>query len=316
VKAEVAGELVIFEKDNPLPGLALLVTAGETNFRIDDRHRQRLLVREANRDDIWLTDREAGTLAGFRIPARRRDWLRGRRYAKWLIRQVLSEMASDAELLSTVPRDDEIDISATDTGAPGVSLWRRESAHESASDCLSGWWPWYRCLSISHRDGLAAAVLGPPAGRMSSGSGIGIGVGIDLEKIEPRPRLFAESFFHESEVAILAQLDARQRIVAETGLWSLKESLLKATQHGLRKDTASFAVTWSGFSDQEWREESVACSWLEPGSARVFHRRQNDFVLTLAVVRNAWKPANDRSIGQADLLPGRKTVLTARTGHA
>jgi len=87
-------------------------------------------------------------------------------------------------------------------------------------------------LSLSHRAGLGACVIGTP----------GMALGCDLEFVEPHSATFAADYFStlEQELVMAAGLVNRDWFLAL--LWSAKESALKALQEGLRLDTRSVNV--------------------------------------------------------------------------
>jgi 4'-phosphopantetheinyl transferase len=160
-------------------------------------------------DDAWLSSEEAAVLAGLRFPKRRDEWRLGRWTAKRAV----------ARFLSADP--DAVAVRAADDGAPEAFV--------------SGE-PARVVLSISHREGVAAAAVGPS----------GVALGCDLETVEPRSAGFVADYFTEAERSAIGAAPAgeRERVVA--ALWSGKESALKALRTGLRADTRSVEVELCG----------------------------------------------------------------------
>ncbi len=155
-------------------------------------------------DDAWLSPRERAVLARLTIAKRARDWRLGRWAAKRAARNVFGI------------RDIEV-IAAAD-GAPVLYL---DGAPAQAS------------LSISHSDGEAMAVVSP----------VPRPIGCDIERVEPRSAEFVQSYFTASEIDRIMNAHALERAALANVIWSAKESVLKATHDGLRKDTRTVEVS-------------------------------------------------------------------------
>ncbi len=85
-------------------------------------------------------------------------------------------------------------------------------------------------FSLSHSGGWAVCVIGDYP------------VGIDIEKLEPGRRDVASRFFHRDEVRYINSLSAAARDDAFYSLWTLKESFVKTTGHGLDLPLRSFCI--------------------------------------------------------------------------
>ena len=150
---------------------------------------------------------------------RRRDkWLLGR----WAAKNVLIEAFAATTGDRLAPSD--ITIANDPAGAPFATLADGSRV------------PW--CLSISHRAGVALAVLALEPG---------VALGADLETVTPRDPALVGDFFGDAEQALVAAAPAgepRDRLVAR--IWSAKESVLKALGVGLRLDTRTIEVAAEG----------------------------------------------------------------------
>jgi len=161
-------------------------------------------------DDDWLGERERWALERLTFRRRRAEW----RVGRWAAKQTLVTSG----LAPAETRLDDLEVLAAADGAPGAWIGgRRLDA----------------ALSISHRDGAAAALVCGPD-RIA---------GCDLELIEPRSPSFASDWFTGGEMASLEGLvgPGRDRLV--TMIWSAKESALKAVHQGLRLDTREVEIT-------------------------------------------------------------------------
>ena len=153
--------------------------------------------------DDWLSAGERAVLARLLVPARRREWRLGRWVAKRAVAAVL--------------QSDGIEVVAAEDGAP-EALVNGQAALVT--------------ISISHRAGLAACVVGGP----------GMAVGCDVELVEPHPEALTRRFFTSSERAMLDRLGNVSRDVAVALVWSAKESTVKALRLGLRLEVREIEV--------------------------------------------------------------------------
>jgi 4'-phosphopantetheinyl transferase len=87
-------------------------------------------------------------------------------------------------------------------------------------------------VSLSHREGQALAVVGPPEAQL----------GCDLEIVEPRSRAFVEDYFTVGERHRLSLAPPEDRDRLANLVWSAKESAVKALRTGLRVDTRTADV--------------------------------------------------------------------------
>jgi 4'-phosphopantetheinyl transferase len=133
-------------------------------------------------------------------------------------------------------------------------------------------------LSLSHREGVAAAAYCP---------GAHCQVGIDLEYVEPREWSFVEDFFTDAEIHAVRNTSESKQPLLVTVLWSAKEAVLKAWRKGLRLDTRMVEI----ISPTEEELGSMAFGWIplemvsrEPSFPRcqIFAGSLGKIVLTLA----------------------------------
>ena len=165
----------------------------------------------------FLSRHEAELLAGLAFAPRRRKWLLGRLAAK----RVLAE--AFRELCGVEPLPIDVTVANDPAGVPFATV-----AGERV--------PW--CLSISHRAGVALAILAREPG---------VALGGDLETVAPRDPGLARDFFTPTEqerVAAAPPGAERDRLVAR--IWSAKESVLKALGVGLRVDTRAIEIAGEG----------------------------------------------------------------------
>jgi 4'-phosphopantetheinyl transferase len=155
--------------------------------------------------DDWLGPSERAVQANLKFPKRRAEWRLGRHAAKRLLTDLVGVQAFD-----------RIQIIAAEDGAP---------------EAVVDGFPLEVSLSISHRDGIAAAAI-TRHGR----------VGCDLEAIEPRTARFVEDYFTRSGCEAIVQSPPRLRDRHVALTWSAKESALKVLRTGLRRDTRSVEV--------------------------------------------------------------------------
>lgn len=171
--------------------------------------------------DGWLTDTEREAQKRFTVPKRRADWRLGRWTAKGAVTAWLGTSPTTRSAVGIAAR-------GPDDGFPLV-----EGAGSPAPS-----------ISLTHRESLAAAVVGPS----------GVALGCDLERIEPRSRAFVADWFTgaEQQTVDTAAPERRDGLVALT--WSAKESALKAMGEGLRVDTRCVEATLLG-------DEAGAGAW-------------------------------------------------------
>ncbi len=122
-------------------------------------------------------------------------------------------------------------------------------------------------FSLSHSGDWAVCILGDHP------------VGIDIEKIEPGRRDVAARFFHRDEVRYLNSLSTAARNNAFYSLWTLKESFVKTTGHGLDLPLRSFCI--------DIRRNKPELRYSEvPGSYSLFLPQFPDSCYRLAVCIN------------------------------
>jgi len=160
---------------------------------------------EVPRGNGWLSAAELATLAGMRVPARRRDWRLGRWAAKRALVAVLGDSVA-------------VEVRAAGDGAP--------------EPFVNGL-PAPVSISISHRQGLGACLVAGPDSA----------AGCDLELVEPRDGALARHFFTPAERALVDRSGHPGRDLAVALVWSAKESALKALRQGLRVDVREVEVT-------------------------------------------------------------------------
>lgn len=221
--------------------------------------------------DGWLTGAERRAQERFAIAHRRADWRLGR----WVAKGALAAWSGGAD-----PAGIGVLARGPDDGYPVV-----EGMEARAQ------------VSISHRDGVALAVVGP----------LGPAVGGDLERVEPRPAGFAADWFTGAERAAVAAGPAPVRDLVVTVLWSAKESALKALGDGLRRDTREVEAT-IGLTPERggWRRVGV-----EGPAGRRFEgwwRPCDQLVMVVVAdagglaepprsLRSAWPAARAREVG-------------------
>jgi 4'-phosphopantetheinyl transferase len=154
-------------------------------------------------DDDWLAPGERATMAGLRVPARRRDWRLGR----WTAHAALAAALGPASF----------EVRAAPDGAPEAL---------AAGELVAV------TVSISHRAGLGACLV----------AGAGVAAGCDLELVEPRDAGLARDFFTPAELALVHAAPPEDRELTVALVWSAKESALKALRQGLRLDTRAVEV--------------------------------------------------------------------------
>jgi 4'-phosphopantetheinyl transferase len=201
---------------------------------------------DVSADDSWLSPQEAGVLAGLRFPKRRTDWRLGRWTAKLAVARYL--------------------------GIDRLRI-RIEAAEDGAPEALVDGQPAQLTLSISHRDGIAAAAIATS----------GRSIGCDLERVEPRSDGFVSDYLTEAERAVVGQTLPTDRALAVTLTWSAKETVLKTLRTGLRADTREIEVaipTAPPIDHEEWRS-FLATQRATGRRFVVWWRTRGDHVLTV-----------------------------------
>ncbi len=219
----------------------------------------------------FLSPAEQERLAGLRFERRRAEWLLGRWTAKQLVISSWPGLAgAGLERVSIINRPG---------GVPEARLDGR---------ALEG------CLSISHRDGLAAcAWTDQPHAQ----------VGIDLDRVERREESFLSDYFTPAEQAFARVLPEHLRDLWITLAWSAKEAVLKVLGVGLRLDTRRVEIrnARSLFKPEEaeidWKSMLVACDQRTGGNWLAWWRKRGEFVITLAV----WSPEEQVEIREMKL---------------
>jgi 4'-phosphopantetheinyl transferase len=199
--------------------------------------------------DEWLSERELAVHSRLVIPPRRADWRLGRWTAKAALAHVLGVDPSRVSVLAAAD------------GAPEPYLDGQPIA---------------RSLSITHRSGLALAVVGD-----------GVVVGGDLEVVEPRSSAFVREWFGDGEqqqVAAAGETGSQHELACL--LWSAKEATAKVLREGLRLDPRGATVTLvddrePGEPAGHWQQFSV--DWGNQGAVvEGWWRLDGSFVRTIA----------------------------------
>src|SRR5579863_5646226 len=187
-------------------------------------------------EDDWLSAWEKSHLAGLRIPKRRADWRLGRWTCKHAVAHYLA-ICSDPARLAT------IEIRPEPSGATVVFI-------EGVAADVS--------ISLSHREGVAACVVGP-SGAM---------FGCDLEAIEPRSEAFVADYLTLEEQATVRKSSSLHRARVVALIWSAKESALKALRVGLRANTGCVSVDFEDHSEPTYSEHVRIARCEVSGSVR------------------------------------------------
>ena len=170
----------------------------------------------------WLSSSEIIRQDGMRFAKRQADWRLGRWTSKHAVALYLN-LPCDPQSLAN------IGIQPAPSGAPDVFISGR---------------PARVAISLSHRGGVAACVVGPAE----------VELGCDLEIVEPRSDAFISDYFTEDEQAWIKRTPEADRQLLLALLWSAKESALKALRTGLRLDTRDVRVLQSPhFEDRDGR---------------------------------------------------------------
>ncbi len=205
-------------------------------------------------DDLgWLSKQEKQHYQNFRFTKRRDAWLMGRWAAKKLLSSVYPSFNGVAM--------NEISILNEANGSPTLLVYGFR---------VPG------VLSLTHREGLACAAWV---------NGDAVKIGIDLEFVETKADVFIRDYFTAQESQLVFAAQPSQRALAASLVWSVKESLLKALQTGLRLDTRDVAVTVPVLEPSEqWKSIRVSQCATHTGFVNAAWRSIGDFVLTCAAL--------------------------------
>lgn len=155
----------------------------------------------------WLSPAERQAWGQMRSPERRATWLGGRVLAKQLLRECLSDVASQGEELT--PEEIHIESRSSVSG-----LGERPSVFASGRALACA-------LSIAHTSrGVLAAVATEP----------GVALGVDLVSPGDLRPASLEWCFTPAERRLLAEAPAHGRMAER--LWAMKEAVYKACQQG------------------------------------------------------------------------------------
>ncbi|MBI5569934.1 MAG: SDR family NAD(P)-dependent oxidoreductase [Desulfomonile tiedjei] len=208
----------------------------------------------------YLSKDEAEEHAAKATRKRADEWLAGRVALKRTVQHFLQGKDGSA------PAASDIRIVQDDLGKPMAELSRKPGARVCD-------------VSLSHSNGLALAVASAP--------GVFPGLGVDVEKIENRSSAWVEDYFTEEEIRAAGEDDTRW--VTLTGMWGLKEAVLKALGTGLRFDLRDIEVSRvaaTGRVALRFRNEAAAHigqESLDKIDARVEH--QDGLIIARALIR-------------------------------
>ena len=163
-------------------------------------------ARDVPESDEWLGPRERECARRFAAPQRRATWRAGR----WAAKRAVAECAA--------LEPGRVEILPAADGAP--EAWAGDERLPVS-------------MSLSHRDGVAAAFATPDA----------YDAGCDVELVEPRCAGFAADWFTADERAAVERAAPNARDELVSLIWSAKESVLKVLRTGLRVDTRSVEVS-------------------------------------------------------------------------
>jgi 4'-phosphopantetheinyl transferase len=126
-------------------------------------------------------------------------------------------------------------------------------------------------ISLSHSHGVAVCALAEDE----------VALGCDIEKVEPRSRAFFADYFTAEEAAVVqsAPEDFRETLV--TVFWSAKESVLKATEMGLRSDPLSLVATPEPAEESVWGWRPITVAQVGGLEFRGWWRVREGMVSTL-----------------------------------
>ncbi len=179
--------------------------------------------------DDWLCEAERARASGMRFAKRRDEWRLGRWTAKSAILAFCGIVPIPAGFRS-------LDIRSAADGSPDPVLDGQPAPVS---------------ISISHSGGMSLCAV----------SRAGLNLGCDLEEtLKGDIGFFADYFTCDEMAAVQRTTEAARKVIA-TLIWSAKESALKSTREGLRRDTRNVEVH-SGFDLHKdlWSPLSVQCT--------------------------------------------------------
>ncbi len=229
----------------------------------------------------WLTDGEAGRLAGMRFTKRRSEYL----LRRWVCKHAVAVAAG---LPIDVPSLARIEVANRPSGAPYVQVDGAPLAMD---------------VSITDRAGWAVCLVGEDLTR----------VGCDLEIVEPRSSAFVVDFLTANEQAYVASRPSTDRDAAANLIWSAKESALKVLRTGLRRDTRSVEVAVGAPpaspppDDPEPGWARLEVRTAEGGLLPGWWRRDGTFLVTVA---------SEQPIAQPMVLAGSGDLGSAQPVHS
>jgi phosphopantetheinyl transferase (holo-ACP synthase) len=205
------------------------------------------------------------------VEKRRADWLAGRKAAKSVVA---------AALAAAVPGEwppAALEIRAEPGGRPFAALApeARPSGRFAPGQRLPV------AVSISHAGAFA---LGAAA--LEERGGARLGLGIDLGVVEPRSRVFLETFLGEEERRFVQDGPPADRDLRANLVWCAKEAVLKALGLGLTVDTwAVRCLPEAGDVDPRWPLVPADGGWrpfVATCDPALLHRGE--------AVRGIWRP--------------------------
>jgi len=152
-----------------------------------------------------------------------------------------------------------------------MAFWRIDADTDGAPMILGDGQRTSLSISLSHSRDRAVSVLAESPMRL----------GCDLEWIEARSRSFEETFFTDSERAMLDRNPESERARLVTLIWSAKESALKALRTGLKADTRRVRIiSCSDMQSGAWNSLAIE-DRLEGGEFRGWWRLLGGMVMTV-----------------------------------
>lgn len=206
-----------------------------------------------------LADEEEKTLAGLRLPKRRREWLGGRVAAKEAARTLMTRLGLAAPPLSGLT------VRADEDGRP--RLWMAADDHR----------PVLPAISISHSGDYAGALAAS-----------GVDCGLDIQRVTPRVMRVGERFLRGAETALLdashclAGLDPAARFCLA---WAAKEAARKAIRRQAPVGFLELTLTGldSGPLPGLWRGQLVGPGGLAAPPVLLGHQR--GYVIAIFALR-------------------------------